>query len=212
MQQHGFRLPGNTLTAVKRYHRKNDGKIQSGHIRLIGFTVAMAIWGACTNTQSWIFRVWEASVQRVWWLTFWHQLLFCDTAIITSGKNKSFCCFISRKKPCPAPSSAKPEPSLSFCAYGESVAALWKRPERRCQESRDPGAWLRFLWWGGAQGQSIPLKHLRSTKVFSFAEQQIVFFIFRAPVLFSCKAECYSGLEHSWSLLILMQSLTFPAE
>lgn len=121
IQQCGFHFPGNTLAAVKIDHRKTDGKIQNGHIRLIGFTVAMAVWGACTNTQSWIFRVWEASVQRVWWLTSWHQLLFCDTAIITSGKNKSFCCFIGRKKPCPASSSAKPESSLSFWAYGGSV-------------------------------------------------------------------------------------------
>lgn len=37
------------------------------------------------------FSEWEASVQRVWWLTFWHQLLSCDTAIVTSGKNKSLC-------------------------------------------------------------------------------------------------------------------------
>lgn len=127
IQKHGFHFPGNTLTAVKIDPRENDGKIQNGHIRLIYFMVAMAIWGACTNTQSWIFRVWEASVQRVWWLTLWHQLLFCDTAIITSGKTKSFCCFISWKNPCPAPSSAKDEPSLSFCAYGGPVAALWER-------------------------------------------------------------------------------------
>lgn len=32
----------------------------------------------------------------------------------------TFCCFISRKKNCSLLSSAKPDPSFPFCAYGES--------------------------------------------------------------------------------------------
>lgn len=89
IHQCGFNLPVNALATAKKNRRKNDGKIQSGHFRVFGSMVAMATRGACTNIQNRIFRVWEASVQRGWWLTFWHQLLSCDTAIITSGKTKS---------------------------------------------------------------------------------------------------------------------------
>jgi len=48
--------------------------------------------------------------------------------------------------------------------------------------------------------------------VFSFAEQQTIFFIIRATVLISCKTECYSDLDHSLSLLILIQKFTSPSE
>lgn len=208
IHQCGFNLSGYTLSTVKINYGKSDGKIQSGHFRVLSPTAVMTIWGACTNIQNWIFRVWEASVQRAWWLTFWHQLLSCDTAIITSGKNKSLRdVLLLHQQKKTVQLYLLPSLSLLFLsvhmqgpqeAHGGSAAALCKKPEWRWEALKEiPSAQLRLLRWRGAQGQPILSKHLRSTEVFSFAEQQISFFIFRAPapVLISCKTECYSDLD-----------------
>lgn len=179
---------------------KNDGKIQ-GHFRAFGFTVAMAIWGACTNILNWIFSVWEASVQRAWWLTFWHQLLSCDTAIITSGKTKSLRdVLLLHQQKKTVQLYLLPSLILLFLsvhmegpqeAHGGSVAALYKRPEWRWEECKEiPSAQLRLLGWRGDRGWPILLKHLWSTEVFSFAEQRM-------------KCFCLFSEPQSWSLVKL---------
>lgn len=196
--------------------------VKSRAVRVFGFMVAMAIWGACTNIQNWIFRVGSKCAKGLM-INFLAPVAFlwhCNRYF--RQKQIALWCFVASSAEKTVQLYFLPSLSLLFISvhmkgpqevHGGSAAALCKRPEWRWEECKEiPSAQLRLLRWRGAQGQPILLKHLRSTVVFSFAEQQINFFIFRAPVLNSFKTEWYSDLNHSLSLLILIQNLTSPPE
>lgn len=86
---------------------------------------------------------------------------------LLQAKSNNFVASSLEKNPCPAPSSAKPEPFLSFCAYGGSVEETrMKVPgEQRSQCLAE----VFVMGWSPGTVQ-----HLGSTEVFSFAEQQTV--------------------------------------
>lgn len=183
----------------------------------------MAIWGACTNILNWIFSVWEASVQRVWWLTFWHQLLSCDTAIITSGKNKWLRDVLLLHQ-------QKKLFSSIFCQAWSfsSFLHIWRVPRRHteglrrhCVRDQNEGGRsakrslvLSWGYWDGEEPRDSPFywSIWDLLRCLVLQSNKSNFFVFRAPVFVSCKTECYSDLDHSLSLLILIQNLTSPPE
>lgn len=132
------------LQLKKKNHRNNYSKISVIRAVTSGYLVSWLKWRCeklVLTFQHYIFKVWEARVQRLWGLTFWHWLLPATPQSLLQAKTNcsmTFCCFISRKK--------KQLFSSIFCQGWSfsSFLCIWRVPRRR----------MGGLWWYCVRNQS----------------------------------------------------------
>lgn len=131
----------------------------------------------------------------------------------------TFCCFISRKKPVQL--YLLPSLSLLFLSVHiegpqEAHGGLWRHCVRDLHKGGSSTQRSRVSSWGYCNGEESRDSQFYWSiwdllRCFVLRSNKSIF-ILRSPVLISGKAECYSDLDHSLSLLILRQNLTSPPE